>query len=254
MKSYREYPLGSVSMHDSDELRSLLRGAIIRERIRHVVETGTHEGLGSTRFVAESFPSSARLGSFVTIEAGWKSWRRAKRNLRRFPFVTPLWGHTLPLRTAIEFVERDECIRHHERYPDVFIDDVEDPVAFYTRELQRGLDGVPRAIHRRLQYAVDRRLRYSGEDLLARSLVAVRDETPLVVLDSAGGTGWLEFTTLIETMQTRPYVLLLDDVHHLKHFRSLAHVRQDPVFEILGLDESHGWMLAKHEVTGARSS
>ena len=53
MKSYREYALGSVSMHDNDELRSLLRDVIVRERIRHVVETGTHEGTGSTRFVAE---------------------------------------------------------------------------------------------------------------------------------------------------------------------------------------------------------
>jgi hypothetical protein len=252
MKSYREYALGSVSMHDSDELRSLLRDVIVRERIQHVVETGTHEGMGSTRFVAESFPPGASPTSFVTIEAGWKSWRRARRNLRRFSFVTPLWGHTLGLRTAIEFVERDECIRHHERYPDVFIDELDDPVAFYTRELVRGLDGTPRQIHRRLQYAIDRRLRYSGEDLLAKSLSCVRDETPLVILDSAGGTGWLEFTTLVETMQTRPYVLLLDDVHHLKHFRSLAHVRQDPAFEILGLDEAHGWMLAKHD--GRRSS
>jgi hypothetical protein len=40
----------------------------------------------------------------------------------------------------------------------VFIDEVDDPVAFYTRELVRGLDGTPRQIHRRLQYAIDRRL------------------------------------------------------------------------------------------------
>ena len=246
MKSYREYPLASVSMHDSAELRRLLRDVIVRHRIRHVVETGTHEGLGSTRFVAESFPPDAQIRSFVTIEAGWKSWRRARRNLRRYDFVTPLWGHTLALRTAIDFVENDECIRHHERYPDVFIDEVDDPVGFYKRELERGLDGTPRRLHRRIQFALDRRTRYAGEGLLATSLLRVRDETPLVVLDSAGGTGWLEFMTLRETMGARPYVLLLDDVHHLKHFRSLEHVRRDPDFEIVGLDETHGWLLATH--------
>ena len=94
---------------------------------------------------------------------------------------------------------------------------------------------------------IDRRRRYAGENLLAKSLERVRDERPLVVLDSAGGTGWLEFTTLRETMGARPYVLLLDDVHHLKHFRSLQHVRRDGAFEILGLDEMHGWMLALHK-------
>jgi predicted O-methyltransferase YrrM len=76
MKSYREYPLWSVSMHDSAELRHLLRDVIVRRGIRHVVETGTHEGVGSTRFVAESFPPDAGIRTFVTIEAGWKSWRR----------------------------------------------------------------------------------------------------------------------------------------------------------------------------------
>ena len=247
MKSYRDYPLWSVSMHDSTDLRRLLRDTIVRHGIKHVVETGTHEGLGSTRFVAESFPVDAGVLTFVTIEAGWKSWRRAKRNLRRYPFVTPLWGHTVPLRTAIAFVESDDCIRHHNRYPDVFIDDVDDPVGFYKSELERGLEGVPRHLHRRIQFAIDRRVRYAGENLLPKSLVRVRDKTPLVVLDSAGGTGWLEFTTLRETMGPRPYVLLLDDVYHLKHFRSLEHVRGDPSFEILGLDESHGWMLALHK-------
>ena len=250
MKSYREYALGSVSMHDSAELRGLLCDVIVRRRIEHVVETGTHEGVGSTRFVAESFPRDASLRTFVTIEAGWRSWRRAKRNLRRFPFVAPLWGQSLSLRTAIEFVEHDECIRQHERYPDVFIDDVDDPVGFYTRELKGGIGGAPRGLHRRLMFAIDRWLRYSAEELLAKSLLSVRDATPLIVLDSAGGTGWLEFTTVVETMGPRPYVLLLDDVHHLKHFRSLHYVRRDPAFEILGLDECHGWMLAEHNCSG----
>ena len=246
MKSYREYPLWSVSMHDSNELRQLLRDAIVRYGIAHVVETGTHEGLGSTRFVAESFPPEARPRSFVTIEAGWKSWRRARRNLRRFPAVTPVWGHTLELRSAIDFVEQDECICHHERYPEVFIDDVDDPVGFYTRELKGGLSGAPHGLHKRLAFAIDRRFRYGGEGLLAKSLLRVREERPLLVLDSAGGTGWLEFMTVRETMGERAYLLLLDDVHHLKHFRSLEYVRRDSSFEILGLDERHGWMLANH--------
>src|SRR5207249_2262859 len=76
--------------------------------------------------------------------------------------------------------------------------------------------------------------------------LSVRDANPLVLLDSAGGTGWMEFTTLRQTMGDRAYVLLLDDVHHVKHYRSLEHVRRDPSFHIIGLDERHGWMLARH--------
>ena len=246
MKSYREYALGSISMHDSAELRGLLRDVIAREHIAHVVETGTHEGLGSTRFLAESFPANAPPKSFITIEASWRHWRRAKRNLRRYPFVKAIWGQTLPLRAAIEFVERDDFIRDHERYPDIFIDDVEDPVRFYTKELRGELATARMGPRRQALRAVDRWLRYGGEGLLAKFLLEVRDANPLVLLDSAGGTGWLEFTALRQTMGDRPYVLLLDDVHHVKHYRSLEHVRRDPSFEIIGLDEHHGWMLARH--------
>lgn len=246
MKSYREYALGSISMHDSAELRALLRDVIVRDRIAHVIETGTHVGLGSTRFLAESFPADAPPKSFITIEASWRHWRRAKRNLRRFPFVNPIWGQTLPLREAIEFVERDDFIRHHERHPDIFIDDTDDPVGFYARELRGEIDTTRMGPPRRVWRAIDHWIRYGGEGLLAKSLLAVRDANPLVLLDSAGGTGWMEFTTLRQTMGDRAYVLLLDDVHHVKHYRSLEHVRRDPSFHIIGLDERHGWMLARH--------
>lgn len=247
MKPYTEYNLGSISMHDSPELRQLLAEAIVRERIAHVIETGTFEGLGSTRFLAETFASTTVPRSFVTIEANWRSWRRARRNLRRFRFVRPLWGRSLHTSQALEFVETDECLREHGRYPDIFIDDVEDPVRFYRREILGELGGVSKRLHRRVLREFDRALYYQGEGLLERCLRPVRDEAPLVVLDSAGGVGWLEFQTLVTIMQHRRYHILLDDVHHLKHFRSLAHIRADPAFRTIGLDECHGWALATHE-------
>src|SRR5215471_19085326 len=216
MKPYRKYEYASISMHESEQLSALLRELIRREPIEHVVETGTFEGLGSTRFLAEAFADTTLPTSFVTIEASWRSWRRAKRNLRRFPFVQPLWGHSLEPRQAREFVEQDDVIRHHEQYPDVFIDDVDDPIAFYTRELSGELAGrLP--IFRRLQRAIDRSFHYAGDELLARSLRRVAHTNPLVVLDSAGGSGWLEFSVLMQTMRERTFRLLLDDVHHLKH-------------------------------------
>jgi len=247
MKLYSEYSLGSISMHDSPELRQLLSQAIVRERIVHVIETGTYEGLGSTRFLAETFASTMAPKSFVTIETNWRSWRRARRNLRRFPFVRPPWGRSLRTRQALEFLETDQCLREHERYPDIFIDNVEDPVTFYRREIAGGVGDVPKSLHRRALRELHRVVYYRGEGLLERCLRRVRDECPLVVLDSAGGVGWLEFQTLTTVMQQRRYHLLLDDVHHLKHFRSLARIRSDPAFRIIGLDERHGWVLATHE-------
>jgi hypothetical protein len=47
-------------------------------------------------------------------------------------------------------------------------------------------------------------------------------------------------------MGNAEYMLLLDDVHHLKHFRSLRDIRINKSFEILALNLEHGWLLARH--------
>jgi hypothetical protein len=245
MKLYQTHADASISMKSSVSLPPLLRELMRREQITDVVETGTHHGLGSTTLVAEAFPPDGLPRSFVTIEANWRSWRTARRNLARFPFVTPVWGHSLRVKEAIRFVRGDDALLQHDRYPDIYVDELTDPVSLYENELRGRLGG--RILRHPLAYVADRlRGRHSGENLLARSLSRVRDARPLVVLDSAGGTGLLEFATTRETLRGRAYFVLLDDVHHVKHFRSLAHIRSDAEFTILGLNEREGWALAEH--------
>src|SRR5262249_47414500 len=95
-------------------------------------------GTGSSRMLAEFFERNRSLRRFVTMEAHWSYWKTARSNLQRFPFVEPKWGLSVSKEKAIEFVRNDPAIREHHRYPDIFIDDVNDPVGFYTRELQGG--------------------------------------------------------------------------------------------------------------------
>ena len=73
-----------------------------------------------------------------------------------------------------------------------------------------------------------------------------KEHKPLIVLDSAGGIGYLEFQTVLKVMGNSEYFILLDDIHHLKHFRSARDIKTDKSFEILGLEQHHGWMLAHH--------
>jgi hypothetical protein len=54
MKLYAESPHASISMHDDCEIRDALQRVIKEEEIDHVLETGTYEGLGSTRMIAAS--------------------------------------------------------------------------------------------------------------------------------------------------------------------------------------------------------
>jgi hypothetical protein len=247
MKLYRDFPGGSMSMADDPKLRGVLRQVLTEERIDHVLETGTYQGLGSTTMVSECFPPNAAPRKFITVEANWNSWRQARANLRRFSFVTCLWGLTVELANAVRFVQEDDWIRNHRQRDEIFIDDVDDPIGFYTAELQGRLGEVKTtALRDTIQQGFDRIVHYRGQGLLRKWLREFVDHNPLVILDSAGGTGLLEFNILRETMHDRPYVLLLDDTHHVKHYRSLRHIQSDGSFRVVGHNDYHGWVLAKH--------
>ncbi len=236
----------SISMAPDNRLKPFLSSTLAQYPITHVIETGTFRGLGSTTRISESFAPGRTPGVFVTIEANWVSWCHAKRNLRRFPFVQPLWGQSVAQARALAFIESDEALHHHARYPDIFIDDIADPVRFYRDEILGKLGAPVSNPKYLLRRCFDRAFAYSGEDLLEKHLTRFREHTPLVVLDSAGGIGYLEFQILRQVMQAHPYLLLLDDIHHLKHFRSHRDISQDRHFEQVHVDEQEGWLFAKY--------
>ena len=82
--------------------------------------------------------------------------------------------------------------------------------------------------------------------MLEEWLHRMKTRRPLIVLDSAGGVGWLEYQIVVKEMGTAPYLLLLDDIHHLKHFRSLADIKNNSSFTVLGESMEQGWALAAH--------
>jgi len=246
MKHAKEYHGSSMDMVADEDLRSLLQETIVKQGITHVIETGTYLGLGSTTFVSESFPSDRPPEQFVTIEVNWKSWRRAWRNLRRFPSVKAIWGRTVAVDRALKFLENDGALRNPNEYPDILIDDTKDPLRFYQNELSGALGGRPRK-YRPWQFILwlfDRKYSNAGDNLLEKYLKAFKATTPLIILDSAGGIGLLEFSIVREVMQGLPYIILLDDINHLKHFRSHQHIKKDRQFKILGSSER--WLLARH--------
>lgn len=233
MRFYGECPGASMHMHEDPELNRLLDQIIREVPIEIAIETGTYLGTGSTRFIAEAFDRIRRPRTFYTIEANFESAMAARRNLRQFPFVTPLWGSSVDIAAAEKWLQHDEALAHPERYPDVWTDHVDqaNSAKHYAAEV-RG--SAPTGQH---EY-------WAGESLLARLLDEHQDADPLVILDSAGGIGWLEFTILIGAMRGKPYHLLLDDVQHVKHFRSLAFMREHPeTFTILGNESK--WALAR---------
>ncbi|MFG0252237.1 MAG: hypothetical protein ACF8NJ_05115 [Phycisphaerales bacterium JB038] len=243
MRLFSEHPGAAMSMATSPRLQAQLAEAVSQRGVSTALETGTYLGEGSTTLLAGLLAAQPQPG-LTTIEANWRFWRKARERLAAFPFVNCLWGRTVAAEEALAFMQSDEALLHHERYGDVFIDNLDDPLAFYSRECKGDLfetiDAGDAAFQR------DQAAHYAGDDLLRVHLQRLRGERPLILLDSAGGIGWLEFQITMEVMADADFLLLLDDVHHLKHFRSLAAVRRDAAFELLDADEDAGWALAWH--------
>jgi hypothetical protein len=276
MRLYREAPQGSIKMSDDPALVAAIDAAIKNHGIRIAVETGTFDGTGSTRMIAECLCRSSQPISYITLEISFYNWCFAYRNLRPFLFVDCRWGCSVDREGAIEFIRKDEALNNHHKYPDIYIDDIENPVGFYLNELNGMLGRSSRAprtgttvkaplldrARRLLKSIAAHRISnfhdsagtldlatqlWSGEALLSQFLRMHHDNRPLVILDSAGGCGLYEFQIVMDVMRDAPFLLLLDDTHHLKHFRSLQHVKADPRFKLLNVSDYHGWALAWHE-------
>lgn len=246
MKLLSDYPGAGMSMAASIKLRLLIKDVLMQEKVSHIIETGTYQGLGSTKFISESFHENSFPKVFVTIEANWMSWRKAKNNLRRFPFVKALWGKTVAMDKALSFLQNDKALRNHNEYPDIFIDNINDPLQFYHNEVLGELGGKNVNPMSTLQRTFDNVFYYSGDDLLEKYLHEYQHLNPMVILDSCGGIGFLEFSILQNVMLTQTYLVLLDDISHIKHFRSYKFIKNSPHFHIIGVDEHEGWLIAKH--------
>lgn len=243
MKSYRDYPRQSVSMSTDERFRQTLETLFRENQIRYIIETGTWLGTGSTRTIARAVPSHRPPKAYYTIEANLTFHTIARFNLLPWSFVKPLWGNTIPKEDALRFIRQDDALLHHEQYPEVFIDTTDNPVQFYTDEIEGKLG------NNLVIKAVDwfgKTFLKRAENLLYKLLIQHRDDRPLILLDSAGGIGWLEYKTVVNTMGNRPYWLILDDIHHLKHFRSLMDVQKNPNFKLIDLSLADGWMIAQH--------
>jgi hypothetical protein len=234
MKLYSEYPGASMEMKFDPVLHSLLVERIKQEKIATVIETGTYLGLGSTTNTAKAFleagvdPDSIL---FYTFEANTENYQKALENLKAYPFVKPIHGATIEKELVDWFITRDSALINPDQYNDIYIDGAGDTRPGYIAESL----GTP-------ELALDQWL---GEGLLAKYLVEVQHLNPLILLDSAGGLGWAEFEITINIMQYNRYTLLLDDVHHVKHFRSLEYAKKHPNWTILG--EQNGWALMSYD-------
>jgi hypothetical protein len=240
MKDYAKCKNASKSMTNDPRLIECLEDLANTRMINYIVETGTFDGLGSSTMIANAFEKSPTLKKFFTIEISYSDYKKAKKNLSHFLFVDCLYGCSVNRDEAIDFVLHDNAILNHEAYPDIYIDFASDPTRFYLHELKAGWDTSKKNMISRLLR------RWPQSELLKKLLVKYAEHKLLIVLDSAGGIGQMEFKLVSNIMKDRPHFLLLDDINHLKHFRSYEEIKSNEKYKILGISTENRWLIAQY--------
>ncbi|MFM8437860.1 MAG: hypothetical protein ACKOAX_05245 [Candidatus Kapaibacterium sp.] len=247
MKLYADYARASISMSKDSMFKATLDWLFSENDIDLVVECGTYLGIGSTTSMAEAILSSGKPHPhFITIEADELIYNEAVENLKRYPFISPVWGLSVDCVAARDFILQDDAIRHHEKYPDVFIDYVNNPVETYIEEIEGQLS---KTLQKNVSYDVESKRLHDGrrfrDNVLGSISERLANATPLFLLDSAGGIGYFEFQTVRRMMNGRKHFIILDDIHHLKHFRSYRDVSdEDGGYRIVNESLENGWAVA----------
>lgn len=178
---------------DDPEFEPQIAQLVSKYSIQSIVETGTFYGNGSTKIFAKT-------GLPVTsIECNPSYAESARSNLSAFKNVTVVNGYSLSRVDMEKFIMNDSFMVCP---PASVMVDVDNQIAqFYLKELDHG--GLP-------------------QNLLLK--YADNPTKQILFLDSAGGIGYMEYVVLMSALEKsgnkQAKLLVLDDISHIKHWRS----------------------------------
>lgn len=235
MKLYSEFQNASIKMKDNFKLKNAISSLASKNKIQIIIESGTYLGNGSTKILAENFENIEKI---FTCEVNKEFYKTAKKNLKKYKNVKCLNGRTVPYKDAIDFIQNDSIFNELEKYPEIFIDDIINPREFYIKEIKGFLN---------TRESLTNRFFFNKNDNLLTHLIEKNiDKSMMIVLDSSGGIGFFEFKLVKEKLKNKPYYILLDDIHHLKHFRSYNEIKKNKHFKIIEEDYENGWALSQY--------
>lgn len=229
-----EGPEDITAVHADSLFARTIRELFVRTRPEKILETGTFMGTGTTAVIARALRDLALDDAvFYSIEVNPGLHALARRNLEKeglLGCVTLLNGLSvprslLPTREEIEMrtVREPQAVSLYVDHPE------NDRVENYFRETD--FPGV-------------------AEDLLGKVLGVFSFSPDFVLLDSGGHMGYVEFDYVVGLLKGPCYVML-DDIRHVKHYRSFARLSADPRFEVVvAADEKAGFCLARFTPAG----
>lgn len=233
--SLQEPSAPRISVATESEFARNLRRIIADRRPLKLIETGTHVGLGTTTIIASALKENGLAeADFQSIEVNPLFYLRACRNLREnglAKYVTLNNGVSVPRGLLPTAEEIREEITLAKAVPDVYLDHADAKrVELYLNET--GYESVQ-------------------DDLLGSCLARFDHQPDFILLDSAGHMGWVEYQYVLQHIKG-PCIIAFDDVRHIKHYRSLADLRDDPRFRIIAEGaEKFGYCIAEFDPAAA---
>lgn len=213
----------TISPPEHGEFESAIRRAVARFKPRKILETGTYLGNGTTRMLYESLKEMGEPFELITIEVNPEYHRIAKERWKSAPEVTCLLGLSILKNQLPDLAEIQR-----------FYVDNETPGIFHDH---------PRQIRAALYFA---EANFPGDDgLIVQTLRRFDWRPDLILLDSAGHLGFTEFVT-VSSFVRHPFTLVLDDVSHLKHHKTMRDIAASSKWEIHETGhERFGWAICR---------
>ena len=209
-----------------------VRDIFARIRPTRIIETGTYRGTGTTTIIASAIRDlGIEKAQFVSIEVNPSNVKRAIENLAKAGLnVEIINGLSVPrsMLPTREQIERD--LVQHVIADGLVVDHEEGERAeLYFRETN--FADLP-------------------EDVLGQVLRRFDDRPDFVLLDSGGHMGYVEFQYVIQRL-SGPCHIALDDIYHVKHYRSFQEIKKDTRFEVVAAsEEKFGFCIARFNPTG----
>lgn len=205
-----------------------------RVRPRRVIETGTYHGTGTTTVIARALRDLAiDEARFISIEVNPRNITRATTNLQNEDLSVELFNGLSVPRALLPDLQAIETELVKNVLADGLVVDHEEPERARLYYGETDFAALP-------------------DDMLGTALAEFDYRPDFVLLDSGGHMGYVEFQYLISRLQA-PCHLALDDIFHVKHFRSFHDIRNDPRFKLLvASEEKFGFCIAMFDPNSGR--
>ena len=186
-----KYSIKAASKNFKFEINNLVK----KYNPDQIIETGSYKGLGSTLVFAKTkIP-------VISIECNKDYAMKARKNLKNYHNVIILNAHSLKKKELIKFINN-----YKYKYP----------------------KNVKREVDDKFFYQYKNEINVNSDFENALPFLINNDKRQIVFLDSAGGVGYLEFKTFMKLPKKflRNKILILDDVMHVKHYRSIKDLKK----------------------------